>query len=109
MAEKPSDQVTPRQRLKRTKALEVMGQTINNNSMDVHLIHTLKRKRLEERKQILDGALGEELILHIPEDQANAMKADLGISWYRLNKLKRFVLKNLLSFLILKVANFNNN
>jgi len=94
VAQKPSDQVTPRQLLKRTKALEEVGKTLSSNRMDVHMIHTLKRKSQEERKQILHDALGKELVLNIPEGQANAMKADLGITWYRLNKLRRCVLKS---------------
>ena len=50
--------------------------------MDEHLTHTLKRKKQKERRQILQDALGKELVLNIPEGQANAMKSDLGITWY---------------------------
>ena len=57
--------------------------------MDEHLIHTLKRKKQKKRRQILPDALGKELVLNIPKGQANAMKAHLGITWYRLNKLRR--------------------
>ena len=92
IAQKPSDEVTSRQRLKRTKALETVANTISSNQMDVHMVHTLKRKSQEERRQILQDALGKELVLNIPEGQANAMKADLGMTWYRLNKLRRWVL-----------------
>ena len=90
VAQKPSDQVTPRTRLNRTKALEAVGNKISSDRFDVHMIHTLKRKSQEERRQILHDALGKELVLNIPEGQANAMKADLGITWYRLNKLRRY-------------------
>jgi len=88
VAQKPSDQVTPRQLLKRTNALEAVGKTLSSNRMDVHMIHTLKRKSQEERKQNLHDALGRELVLNIPGGQANAMKVDLGITWYSLNKLR---------------------
>ena len=87
VARKPSDQVTARQRLNRTKAIETMGKTISSDQMDLHMVHTLNRKSQDERRQILHDALGKELVLQIPEGQANAMKADLGITWYRLNKL----------------------
>ena len=45
---------------------------------DVHMIHTLKQKSQEERGQIFHDALGKELVLNIPEGQANAMKATWG-------------------------------
>ena len=82
--------MTARQRLNRTKAIETVGKTISSDQMDVHMVHTLKRTSQEERRQILNDALGKELVLHILEGQANAMKADLGITWYRLNKLRRY-------------------
>ena len=100
IAQKPSDEVTPRQRLKRTKALETVGNTISSNQMGLHMVHTLKRKSQEERRQILYDVLGKELVLNIPEGQANAMKADLGMTWYCLNKLRRWVL-NLTELLLI--------
>jgi len=93
VAQKPSDQVTLRTRLNRTKALETVGNKISSDRFEVHMIHTLKRKSQEERWQILHDALGKELVLNIPEGQANAMKADLGITWYRLKKLRRYIFK----------------
>ena len=93
VAQKPSDQVTPRTRLNRTKALEAVGNKISSDQFDLHMIHTLKRKSQEERGQILYDALGQELVLNIPEGQANAMKADLGITRYHLNKLRRSIFK----------------
>ena len=93
VAQKPSDEVTSRTRLNRTKALETVGNKISSHRFDVHVIHTLKRKSQEERRQILHDALGKEHVLNIPEGQANAMKADMGIAWYRLNKLRRYTFK----------------
>ena len=81
VAQKPSDQVTPRTRLNRTKALKTVGNKISCDRFDVHMIQTLKWKSQEERRQILHDALGKELVLNIPEGQANAMKANLGITW----------------------------
>ena len=49
--------------------------------MDVHMVHTLTWK-----------SQGKELVLHIPEGQTNALKADLGITWYRLNKPRKYVI-----------------
>ena len=72
--------MTARQHLNRTKAIETVGKTISSDQMDVHMVHTLKRKSEEERRQILHDALWKELVLHIPEGQANTMKADLGIT-----------------------------
>lgn len=93
IAPKPSDEVTLRQWLEQIKALETVANTISSNQMDVHMLHTLKRKSKEEkRRQILHDALGKELVLNIPEGKANAMKADLGMTWYHFNKLRRCVL-----------------
>ena len=69
-----------------------MSKTISSDQMDVHMVHTLTWKSQEERRQILHDAPGKELVLHIPEGQANALKADLGITWYRLNKPGRYVI-----------------
>ena len=68
-----------------------MSKTISDQ-MDVHMVHTLTWKSQEERRQILQDAPGKELVLHIPEGQTNALKADLGITWYRLNKPRRYVI-----------------
>ena len=54
----------------------MVANTISSNQMDVHMVHTLKRKSKEERRQILHDALGKELVLNIPKGKANAMKAD---------------------------------
>ena len=56
--QKPSDEITSRTRLNRTKALETVGNKISSHRFDVHVIHTLKRKSQEERRQILHEALG---------------------------------------------------
>ena len=71
------------------KLLKQLVKNISSDRFDAHMIHALKRKSQEERRQILHDALVKELVLNIPEGQANAMKADLGITWYRLNKLRR--------------------
>ena len=83
--------MTARQRLNRTKAIETVSKTISDQ-MDVHMVHTLTWKSQEERRQILQDAPGKELVLHIPEGQTNGLKADLGITWYRLNKPRRYVI-----------------
>ena len=85
-------QVTARQGLNRTKGIKAVGKTISSDQMDVHIVHTLTQKRQEGKRQILHDIQAKELVTDISEGQASAMKADLGITWYCLNKLKRFVL-----------------
>ena len=41
VAQKPSDQVTARQHLNRTKVIETVGKTISSEQMNVHMVHTL--------------------------------------------------------------------
>jgi len=84
-------QVTARQGLNRTKGIKTVGKTISSDQMDVHIVHTLTQKRHEERRQILHDIQGKELVTDISEGQASATKADLGITWYCLNKLRRYV------------------
>jgi len=58
--------------------------------MDVHVTpYGLRLKSKEERETVLREALGKELLLELPEGQTLAMKADLSLSWFQLNKLRR--------------------
>ena len=82
-------QLTSRQGLNRTKGIKTVGKTISSDQMDVHIVHTLIQKRQEERRQISHDIQAKEL--DISEGQASAMKADLGITSYCLNKLRRYV------------------
>ena len=82
-------QLTARQGLNRTKGIKTVGKTISSDQMDVHIVHTLIQKRQEERRQISHDIQVKEL--DISEGQASAMKADLGITSYCLNKLRRYV------------------
>ena len=41
---------------------------------------------------MLRDAQGKDLVLELPEEEALAMKADLRLSWFRLNKLRRLVI-----------------
>lgn len=59
--------------------------------MDVHVIHGLRLKSKEEREAVLREALGKELLLELPEGQTLAMKADLSLSWFKLNKLSKLI------------------
>ena len=85
-------QLTSRQGLNRTKGIKTVGKTISSDQMDVHIVHTLTQKRQEERRQISHDIQAKELVTDISEGQASAMKADLGITSYCLNKLRRYVL-----------------
>lgn len=67
-----------------------MGDTVSSGGMDKHIVHLLRRELKEERKRIITEALGSELTLELPEGEALSMKEDVGLSWFRLNKLRRF-------------------
>lgn len=88
-AEKSSSGVTGRHLLRRTRYLEDVGASISQGQMDTHLIHSLRLMDKQEREAVLRDALGKELVLQLPEGQTLAMKADLSMSWFRLNKLRR--------------------
>ena len=60
--------------------------------MNIHIVDHLKRMSKAEGESMLKDALGKDLVLELPKGQALAVKADLGLSWFRLNKLRRFVL-----------------
>ena len=60
--------------------------------MNIHVVKHLSSIPKAEREKMLRDALGKELILELPEGKALAMKADLGLSWFRLNKLRRSVI-----------------
>lgn len=57
--------------------------------MDVHVIHGLRLKSKEEREAVLREVLGKELLLELSEGRTLAMKADLSMSWFKLDKLHR--------------------
>ena len=87
--QKPSTEVTSRHLLRRTRELENVGASISQGQMDIHVIHGLTLKSKEEREAVLREALGKELLLQLPEGQTLGMKADLSLSWFKLNKLRR--------------------
>lgn len=79
-AEKSSDEVGERQCTQQRPDGHPTGAVFEN-----------KKKRKQEREEIIREALGKDLILEIPDKQSLAMKADLGMSWFRLNKLRRYL------------------
>ncbi|XP_032229451.1 uncharacterized protein LOC116613006 [Nematostella vectensis] len=87
-AQASSSVVSVRQKQRRTKALIQVGEVVSKGEMDLHTVEVLKRKNAEERKQLLKDVLGKELVLEIPKGDSLAMKADLGVTWYKLNKLR---------------------
>ncbi|KAL9976704.1 hypothetical protein ACROYT_G014031 [Oculina patagonica] len=90
-AEKSSKEVGERQLRSRTRDLQSVGDALSKGQMDIQLVQYLKTKKSkQEREEIIREALGKELILEIPDKQSLAMKADLGMSWFRLNKLRRW-------------------
>ena len=93
-AEKSSTDVSARQLRNRTKDLQTVGDVLSKGQMDIQLVQYLKtKKNKEERELMIKAALGKDIILELPEKQSLAMKADLGMSWFRLNKLRRYVVQ----------------
>ena len=66
-----------------------MGDTVSSGGMDKHIVLLLRRESKEEWKRIITETLGSELTLELPEGEALSMKEDVGLSWFRLNKLRR--------------------
>ena len=88
-AHKPSTEVTSHHLLTRTRDLENVGASISQGQMDVHIIHSLRLRSKEECKAVLREALGKELLLELTEGQTLAVKADLSLSWFKINKLRQ--------------------
>ena len=62
---------------------------MSSGAMNKHIVQLLRRESKEERKRLITEALGNELTLELPEGEALSMKEDVGLSWFRLNKLRR--------------------
>ena len=76
----------------RTRDLQNVGDALSKGQMDIQLVQYLKTKKKQaEGEEIITEALGKDLTLEIPDKQSLAMKADLGMSLSRLNKLKRYL------------------
>lgn len=71
--------------------LETEKEDASIHPLNLHVVKHLQGISKAEREQMLKDALGKDLVLELPEGQALAMKADLGLSWFRLNKLRRLV------------------
>lgn len=90
-AEKPSEQVSARHLRHRTTKIKKVGDTVNSGEMDRHIIKLLRKESTDEHKRRLTEALGSELTLELPERETLSMKEDVGLSWFRLNKLRRYM------------------
>ena len=99
-AQKPSGQISERHVRTRTRDLQRFGASVSGDQMNLHVVKHLQGMSKAEREQMLKDALGKDLVLELPEGQALAMKADLGLSWFRLNKLRRLVSLVLMSWSI---------
>jgi len=86
--QKTSDEVGPRQVRNRTKALQTLGTAVSGGNSTIHLIQQVRAQK-QECRQLLHEALGKDLVLQVPDGEALAMKADIGLPWFRLNKLRR--------------------
>ena len=89
-AEKGSSEVSSRHVRSRTRELQHMGASISKNEMNVHVVDHLKGKDQEEREALLKEALGKELVLELPQEQSLMMKSDVNLTWFQLNKLRRY-------------------
>ena len=87
-AQKDSDEVCDRQKRNRTKALQTLGSVVSGGKSTIHLIQQIKDQK-KKCRQLLNEALGKDLVLQVPEGEALAMKADIGLPWYRLDQLRR--------------------
>lgn len=65
-----------------------VGNSVSGGQVDTHIIHHLQQKPIEERNDILQKALGKELVLEIPEGEAYVMKENTVLSWYGLDLLR---------------------
>ena len=54
----------------------------------LHLVHQIKMQK-KECRELLKEALGKELVLEVPQGEALAMKADMGLLCFGLKKLRR--------------------
>lgn len=72
--------------------------------MNIHVVKHLTSISQAEREKMLRDALGKDLVLELPEGEALAMKAELGLSWFRLNKLRRLVINTIATSLITILA-----
>lgn len=89
--QKPSNEASGRTNRRRTREFENIGNRLSGGQVDLHVIAHIKKKSKEERERLLREALGKELVFELPEGETLAMKADLRLTWFRLNKLRRYM------------------
>lgn len=87
-AEKLSEQVSARHLRRGTSTIKKVGDTVSSSQVDRHIIKLLRRESKDERKRLLTEALGSDLTLKLPEEETLSVKEDVGLSWFRLNKLR---------------------
>ena len=66
-----------------------MGTAVSKGKSTLHLIQQVRGQKMESQ-ELLKEALGKALVLEVPEGEALEMKADIGLPWFRLNKLQRY-------------------
>ena len=65
-----------------------MGTAVSKGKSTLHLIQQVRGQKME-CQQLLKEAL-KALVLEVLEGEALEMKADIGLPWFRLNKLQRY-------------------
>ena len=88
-AQKPSDQVSDCHVRTRTRDLQRFGASVSGDQMNIDVVKHLTSISKAKCEKMLRDALGKDL-----EGEALAMKADLGLSWFCLNKLRRLVINH---------------
>ena len=73
----------------RTRTLQDMGTAVRKGKSTLHLIQQVRGQKME-CQELLKEALEKALVLEVPEGEAQEMKADIGLPWFRLNKLQRY-------------------
>ena len=89
-ARKKTDKVTKKTVRQRSKVLAETRKAVSGGASGTQLKDELKAMARLEREALLKEALGKEFKITIPRGDILAMKADLGETWYKVRKLRRY-------------------
>ena len=87
--QKSTEEIGERKLRNRTRDFQRVGASISGGQIDLLVVNHLKKKGKEDREKLLKEALAKELVLELPKRHTLAMKEDLGLSWFKLDKLRR--------------------
>lgn len=89
-ARKSTDNASKKTVRKRSKAVAETRTAVSGGAAGTQLKDELRAMGKVEREALLKEALGKEFQITIPKGDILAMKADLGETWYKLRKLRRY-------------------